>query len=70
MRLQSLVVLALASVASGLDIAFDYVECDTSLPAYTEPNGITMTCNEKLRCTFGQNATIAGKCEFVHECVM
>jgi hypothetical protein len=65
MRQQSLAVLAMVSVVSGLDVAFDYIQCDTSLPVYAEPNGITMSCNGETRCTFGQNATFAGKREFV-----
>ncbi len=54
----------MASFGSGLDVAFDYIQCDTSLPVYAEPNGITMTCNGgETRCTFGQNATFTGKRE-------
>jgi len=59
---QSLVILAMARVVSGLDLAFDYIQCDTTLPIYAEPNAITMSCNDKnTRCTFGQNATFTGK---------
>lgn len=71
MRHQSLVILAMASAASGLDIAVDYIQCDTSLPAYAEPNGLTMACDGSSRCTMGQNATLSGKREFVHSvCVV
>lgn len=66
MKQQSLLLLAVvASVASGLDLEFDSIECDTTLPAFAEANGIVMTCDGNTRCTFGENATIAGKRELM-----
>lgn len=58
--------LLLASVSIGsvraLDISFDRIQCDKSLPAYASTDDVRMTCNdgEDTRCSFGQDVMIRG----------
>ena len=59
-------ILLLASACIGgaraLDIAFDRLQCDESLPVYADSKDIVMTCSDgsSNRCTFGQEANIRG----------
>lgn len=63
-------ILILASACIGgtgaLDIAFDRLQCDESLPVYADSNDIVMTCSDgsSNRCTFGQEANIRGTCKW------
>jgi hypothetical protein len=45
-----------------LDISFDKIQCDQSLPAYASTDDVRMTCNdgEDTRCSFGQDVMIRG----------
>ena len=56
--------LASASIGSvrALDISFDRIQCDLSLPAYASTDDVRMTCNdgEDTRCSFGQDVMIRG----------
>lgn len=54
------VVLSILCVGHSLDLAFDSLTCDTSLPTYADDNGITMTCNGSDRCSLGDSSLIMG----------
>ena len=64
----SVLLLALACIsgAGALDIAFDRLQCDESLPVYATSGDIVMTCNDgsSNRCSFGQEANIRGTCKW------
>lgn len=63
-------ILLLASACIGgaraLDIAFDRLQCDESLPVYADSKDIVMTCSDgsSNRCTFGQETNIRGTCKW------
>lgn len=45
----------------AIDIAFDTLQCDESLPAYASPDDVIMTCEEgNTRCSFGKEISIRG----------
>ncbi len=51
----------LVNTVNALDLEFDKLVCNTSLPAYIYPDKASMTCNGgQTRCTFGSAVTIAG----------
>ena len=66
----NLLVLLLASkyiiLITAIDVEFDRIQCDQSLPAYAEDGDVFMTCNDgsSTRCTFGQDVMIRGICKF------
>ena len=47
---------------SAIDVEFDRIQCDQSLPVYAEDGDVFMTCNDgsSTRCTFGQDIMIRG----------
>lgn len=46
---------------NALDIEFDKLVCNQSLPAYIYPDTASMTCNNgQTRCTLGSTINIAG----------
>jgi hypothetical protein len=61
----SLLVL-LQTPTTALDIEFDKVTCDESLPAYVTEGNLQMTCNngDDSRCTFGTTVAISGYSKF------
>jgi len=61
--------LLLASAFIGstgaIDIAFDTLQCDESLPAYASPEDVIMTCEEgNTRCSFGKEVSIRGTLQY------
>lgn len=61
-----LLAMACISGAGALDIAFDRLQCDESLPVYATSGDIVMTCNDgsSNRCSFGQQANIRGTLQY------
>lgn len=57
-------------LGNALDLTFDSLTCDTSLPAYADDNGITMTCNGSNKCSLGDNSLIMGSCKFISHIFM
>lgn len=64
----STLLLASAYISSigALDIAFDRIQCDQSLPAYASADDVRMTCDDgqNTRCSFGQDAMIRGTLQY------
>jgi hypothetical protein len=58
--LRATALLALAGMATAIDIELDKVTCDAGLPIYAANNGIRMLCGGGKRCTFGEEAVIDG----------
>jgi hypothetical protein len=56
--------LALMGMADALDLMFDHIQCDTSLPAYAYEDDITMECSGEKKCSFGDTALISGNSKF------
>jgi hypothetical protein len=55
----------MAAVSDALDLAFDKIVCDETLPAYAFEDDLQMQCNGDARCTFGDEALLSGKSKFV-----
>ena len=57
--------LACISCVGALDIAFDELYCNKSLPVYATAGDVQMTCNDEqsTRCSFGQDVSLRGSCE-------
>lgn len=54
--------------SNGLDLEFDSIVCNQSLPAYV--HSTSMTCNDgDKRCTFGSTVTIAGTSKLL-QCIV
>ena len=60
---------AFIDCAQALDIAFDTIQCDQTLPAFASTNDVRMTCNngESTRCSFGDDVMIRGTREYFFE---
>jgi hypothetical protein len=58
--LRTTALLALAGMATAIDIELDKVTCDAGLPIYAADDGIRMLCGGEKRCTFGHEAVIDG----------
>jgi hypothetical protein len=58
--LRATALLALAGMATAIDIELDKVTCDAGLPLYAADDGIRMLCGGGQRCTFGEQAVIDG----------
>ena len=60
--LSLLVLLSSNTKVNALDIEFDKITCDQSLPAYISEDNMQMTCNNgnDSRCTFGTTVAISG----------
>jgi hypothetical protein len=58
---------ALSTITNALDIEFDKIICDQSLPAYVLEDNVQMTCNNGVdsRCTFGNSVVISGSSKFL-----
>jgi hypothetical protein len=59
----SLVLLStLKNTVRALDIEFDKITCDQTLPAYVSDGNLQMTCNNgnDSRCSFGTTVAISG----------
>ena len=56
----------LSNFTIALDIEFDSIQCDTSLPAYALDGDLQMTCDDgsSTKCSFGQDAVISGTSKF------
>ena len=64
----SLLLLFLCSIppcTKGLDLQFNKISCDESLPAYASGGEMTVTCGGESRCTFGDTALISGLCKLL-----
>jgi len=61
-----LLALACIGCAGALDVAFDTIQCDESLPAFALADNVQMTCNdgESTRCSFGQDVLITGSLQY------
>ena len=47
-------------LCDGLDLQFDKIQCDQSLPAYAADGELSVTCSGSKRCSFGDTALISG----------
>jgi len=58
--------LACIGCAGALDVTFDTIQCDESLPAFALTDNVQMTCNdgESTRCSFGQDVLITGSLQY------
>lgn len=52
--------------ARALDISFNNIQCDESLPVFAVAEEVHMTCNdgESTRCSFGQDVMISGRLQY------
>jgi hypothetical protein len=55
----------MAAVSDALDLSFEKIVCDETLPAYALEDDVHMLCNGDNRCTFGDQTTISGNRKFV-----
>jgi len=58
--------LACISCVGALDIAFDELYCNKSLPVYATAGDVQMTCNDEqsTRCSFGQDVSLRGSLQY------
>jgi hypothetical protein len=54
----------MAAVSDALDLSFDKIVCDNTLPAYALEDGLQMQCSGDTRCTFGDEALLSGNSKF------
>jgi hypothetical protein len=62
--LQLVVVFTMVVLSESIDLTLDGITCDGGLPIYALDGDISMSCNGKTRCTFGDQVIISGSCKF------
>lgn len=67
MKQFALIFLSITGLSSALDLQLDKIQCDASLPAYAEENGISMTCSGNTKCTMGDYAIVSGESKFLSQ---